>query len=168
MTLAFDQCQQSHSSCLLNLNWFILLLEISNLIFLLFNILVKSATANFVLLNSVIVDVKFLVAVSKLFEVSKQCHSNRKFMQQFLIELFLNLPLRSFFTFPSATFISWPTRWMFTTQSNKLNLILNEFWAFGLLLNSVAKFAVLIFVSANSFSVAKFIVKLFCVRILRF
>ncbi len=47
-------------------------------LFLPFNIWVKSAIADFVLLNSVIVQAKFLVAVSKLFEVSEPFHSNIK------------------------------------------------------------------------------------------
>ncbi len=49
-----------------------------------FNILVKSAMADFVLINSVIVKAKFLVAVSKLFEVSGPFYLNWKFIERIL------------------------------------------------------------------------------------
>jgi hypothetical protein len=40
-----------------------------------FNLVVKSATADFVLLNSILVEAKFVVAVSKSFEVAEQTRS---------------------------------------------------------------------------------------------
>ena len=55
------------------------------LLILPFNILVKSATADFVPLNSVIVEAKFLVAVSNWFECAEPFHLNLKFIEQFLI-----------------------------------------------------------------------------------
>jgi hypothetical protein len=85
MTLAFDQCQRFHSFYLLNLYFFFFVFVISNLFILPFNILVKFATADVVLLNSVIVEAKFVVAVSKLFEVSEQFYSKRKFIEQLFL-----------------------------------------------------------------------------------
>jgi hypothetical protein len=49
--------------------------EIIHLIFLPFNLVTKSATANLVLLNSVLVDAKFVFVVSKSFEVAEPFHS---------------------------------------------------------------------------------------------
>jgi hypothetical protein len=61
--------------------------------------LVKSATADFVLLNSVIREAKFLVAVSKLFEVSGPFHLNLNVIEKFLIlnEIISGLASQIFF-----------------------------------------------------------------------
>jgi hypothetical protein len=46
-----------------------------NYLILPFNLVVKSATADLVLLNSILVEAKFVVAVSKSFEVAEPIRS---------------------------------------------------------------------------------------------
>jgi hypothetical protein len=78
MRLAFDQCQLIHSFGLLkgNSDYFNpVSYKTINFIFLPFNLVVKSATAVFVLLNSVLVDAKFVFVVPKSFEVAEPFHS---------------------------------------------------------------------------------------------
>lgn len=75
---SFIECLPS-KSFLRFANFFIVVVACS------FNILVKSATADFVPLNSVIVEAKFLVAVSNWFECAEPFHLNLKFIEQFLI-----------------------------------------------------------------------------------
>ncbi len=68
-TLAFDQCQRFHSSCLLNWIEFILFFSYSKIVvyFIPFNIWVKSATSDFAFISSVLVAFKLF---SKLIEVA--------------------------------------------------------------------------------------------------
>jgi hypothetical protein len=119
-----------------------------------FNILVKSAIADLVLLISVIVEAKFLVAVSNLLEVSGPFHFNWKF-----IDKIPHFKLVHFRTCLSDLFSRFLQRLLFHdllaecslhNQRNQLNLDLNFkifHFNFCLLLNSVDKFI-------NFFSVA--------------
>jgi hypothetical protein len=82
-----------------------------------FNSVAKSATADLVLLNSVLVEAKVVIVVSRSFEVAEPFY---------LIKIQLvsgikkkMVPLRSFFRFSSATFNSWSIRFEFTAQSKK-------------------------------------------------
>ena len=99
-------------SICLSFNWFYSSLVLKLLFILPFNILVKSATADFVLLISVIVEAKFLVAVSKLFEVSEQFYSNRKFIEQLLL-IVKTFKLNHFWTCLSDLFSHFLQRLLF-------------------------------------------------------
>jgi hypothetical protein len=62
-----------------------------------FNLVAKSATADLVLFNSVIVEAKFVFAVSKSFEVAEQFHSvktkaisNNIFTSQIFFQIFFS------------------------------------------------------------------------------
>ncbi len=70
----------------------------------------------FVLSNSVIVAFKFVVVVSKSFEVTKPFQFIKIFLQNFITVInFIIIPLNSFLRLSSTTFSSWPNRCEFAT-----------------------------------------------------
>ena len=83
------------------------------------NLVAKSATADFVLFNSVFVDAKFVFAVSKSFEVAELPFQSISFQSISKNKTILFLPLRSFLKFSSAIFSSLPNRVEFAPHSKK-------------------------------------------------
>jgi hypothetical protein len=77
-----------------------------------FNSVAKSATADLVLLNSVLVEAKVVFVVSKSFEVAEPFYLI-KIKPISGIKKKRIVPLRSFFRFSSATFNSWSIRTKF-------------------------------------------------------